>query len=62
LLTHRAQHQDFIKRIDQFQKDLAGGKAGNPIRVLEFLKGWLARHIKHVDQQYSEHLNANGVC
>jgi hypothetical protein len=46
LLTHRAQHQDFIKRIDQFQKDLAGGKAGNSIRVLEFLKGWLAKHIK----------------
>jgi hemerythrin len=62
LLSHRAQHQDFVKRVDQFQKDLGEGKGGNSIFVLEFLKDWLAKHILQIDKKYSDHLNAKGIC
>ena len=62
LLPHRAQHHDFIKRVDQFQKDLREGKAGNSIFVLEFLKDWLSKHIMQTDKKYSEHLNTKGIC
>lgn len=62
LLPHRAQHQDFVKRVDQFQNDLAQGKNGNSIFVLEFLKDWLSKHIMQTDKKYSEHLNGKGVC
>jgi hemerythrin len=61
LSSHRAQHQDFVKRVEQFQQDLATGKGGNPISVLEFLKDWLTKHIKQTDQKYSAHLNSNGI-
>jgi len=57
---HRVEHQRFIARVGEFQKQLAAG-TGNAVAVLEFLKDWLTKHIKKVDQNYSAHLNANGI-
>lgn len=61
LLAHRAEHQALIKRVEQFQKDIAAGKGGQSIAVASFLKDWLTHHIKQRDQKYSAHLNANGI-
>jgi len=61
LPAHRAEHQAFVKRVEQFQKDLAAGKGGQSISVGIFLNEWLTNHIKQTDQKYSSHLNANGV-
>jgi hemerythrin len=62
LVAHCAAHRDFEKTVNRFHQDLAAGKGANAISMLNFLKDWLAKHIKQVDQQYSAHLNANGVC
>jgi hemerythrin len=59
---HRVEHQRFIARVAVFQKDLDAGTSGNSVAVLEFLNDWLAKHIKKLDQSYSAHLNANGIC
>lgn len=61
LAGHRAQHKEFVAKVEQFQADLKSGKGGNTVAVLEFLKDWLTRHIKQTDQKYSAHLNAAGV-
>ena len=61
LNAHRAEHQAFVKRVEQFQQDLAAGKAVQSISVGVFLNDWLTQHIKQTDQKYSWHLNANGV-
>jgi len=61
LPTHRLEHQKFVAQVLGFKKELEAGMAGNPVAVLEFLKDWLAKHIKKVDQSYSAHLNANGI-
>ena len=61
LAGHRLEHQKFVARVAEFQKDLNAGMGGNSVAVLEFLKDWLVKHIKKVDQSYSAHLNANGV-
>jgi len=61
LSSHRLQHQEFVKKVGQFQQDLVAGKIGNSVSVLEFLKDWLAKHIKQTDKMYSSHMNANGV-
>jgi len=61
LKSHRAQHQEFVKRVKQFQQDLTVAKSGQSVFVLNFLKDWLSGHIKQTDQKYSAHLNANGV-
>lgn len=59
---HLAQHRMFVNRVEQFQKDVEKGVLGQAISVVSFLQEWLTNHIKHVDQQYAAHLNANGVC
>ena len=61
LSAHRVEHQRFVARVAQFQKDLDAGTGGNSVAVLEFLKDWLAKHIKKLDQSYSAHLNAGGI-
>lgn len=61
LAGHQLEHQKFVARVKEFQKDLDAGTGGNSVAVLEFLKDWLAKHIKRVDQSYSAHLNANGI-
>jgi hemerythrin len=57
---HHLEHQRFIARVAEFEKDLAAGR-GNAVAVLEFLTDWLGKHIKKVDQSYSAHLNASGI-
>ncbi|HXY03433.1 MAG TPA: bacteriohemerythrin [Terriglobales bacterium] len=61
LAGHRLEHQKFVARVSEFQKDLKAGTGGNSVAVLEFLKDWLVKHIKKVDQSYSAHLNAHGI-
>ena len=59
--SHKAQHQIFVKKVEQFQSELKAGNMAQSIAVTEFLKDWLAHHIKQTDRQYSAHLNSNGV-
>lgn len=61
LAGHKVEHQKFVAQVDQFQKDLDDGVAGDSVAVLEFLKDWLTKHIRQVDQNYSAHLNASGI-
>jgi hemerythrin len=61
LAAHRAQHKDFIGRVENFHKDLEMGKMGQSIAVLNFLKDWLSNHIKQTDHQYADHLNQHGI-
>lgn len=61
LISHRAEHHALVKRVEQFQKDVAAGKGGQSIAVVAFLNEWLLHHIKECDQKYSAHLNAHGV-
>ena len=56
-----AQHRAFVARVKKFSEDFASGAAGISVEVLDFLKTWLAQHIKGTDQQYSATLNAQGV-
>jgi hemerythrin len=61
LAPHRAQHQEFVAKVVQFQQDLKEGKTGESVAVASFLQDWLVHHIKQTDKQYSAHLNAAGV-
>lgn len=61
LEAHRAQHRQFVKQVEQFQKDLQISTIGKSAEVLAFIKNWLATHIKQTDKRYSAHLNAKGI-
>src|SRR5262249_6746095 len=61
LAPHKAQHKIFIQRVEDFRAALKVGDMSQSIAVTEFLKDWLANHIKQTDRQYSSHLNAHGI-
>lgn len=45
LAAHRRQHEDFVKKVSQFQQDLASGNGVQSISIAEFLNSWLTSHI-----------------
>ncbi len=61
LSSHKAQHSNFITKVEEFQLALKDGSLSQPIKVTQFIKDWLASHIKQTDREYSAHLNASGV-
>lgn len=58
LAAHRMEHQKFVETVAKFRKQ---GVTGQSIAVLTFLNDWLINHIMRTDQQYSAHLNSNGI-
>jgi hemerythrin len=56
-----SEHRAFVSRVKRFSSDFASGAVGLSVEVLDFLKDWLAQHIKGTDQQYSTALNAQGI-
>ena len=61
LAAHQAQHQNFVKKVEDFQAELKAGDHSQSISVADFIKDWLVNHIQQTDRQYSAHLNANGI-
>jgi len=60
LAEQRAQHQEFISQVKKFEQDIADGNMIS-ISLMDFLRSWLTNHITSMDQEYSEHLNKNGI-
>lgn len=54
---HRAQHEDLMARVVQFQCDFAAERAALRPEMLRFLKDWLSRHIDEYDRPVAVHLN-----
>ena len=47
--AHIEEHNSFIKRLTQMQKDYADGRAALSLEVLSFLSRWLKTHIYGAD-------------
>jgi hemerythrin len=60
-LTHKMKHDAFVKKITDFQKDYAENKLGLTIELMNFLRDWVANHIKETDKQYSETFRKEGL-
>ena len=61
LAEHRAEHQKYVARVNEFAEDLKAGRNTSSIAVLGFLKDWLAEHILRTDRSYAAFLSAKGV-
>lgn len=57
----KAEHEALLRRVEEFQKEFAGGRVTMSIDVLYFLKNWLEKHIMRTDQQYAPYLKAKSV-
>lgn len=61
LAKHRAEHEDFARKVTEFIEEYRAGKAGVPVELLLFLQSWLKQHILVTDKAYSSFLNERGV-
>lgn len=52
----KAQHKDFIAKIESTYTEFQAGNNYLSVSVMNFLKDWLNKHIKDVDQQLGVYL------
>lgn len=58
---HKAQHEELIDEIHDFQDKVAHGKSAISFQLLHFLRMWLTQHILDSDMEYSPYLLNAGV-
>jgi len=59
--NHKSQHEQLTKAVMEFQSKFQKNEVGLTIEVMDFLKGWLGKHILGADKNYTAFLNSNGV-
>jgi hemerythrin-like metal-binding protein len=50
--AHKAEHDNFVKRVEAFRADHATGKGNLDGEMLFFLRSWLTNHISFSDKKY----------
>jgi hemerythrin len=58
---HKLEHDNFIKKAVEFQRDFKAARLGTVISVSDFLQRWLSKHILNTDKEYSTVFNENGL-
>lgn len=51
---HRAEHESFISRVLQMQKDMNAGSVDLSTKLLQFMKDWVSTHILMADADYGK--------
>jgi len=59
--AHKSLHEQLTKTVLDFQAKFQKNEVGLTIEVMDFLKGWLGKHILGTDKRYTEFLNSKGV-
>jgi hemerythrin len=60
--SHKVEHDAFVKKVTDLQKDFAEGRLGLTLDLMKFLKDWVNNHIKATDKQYSALFNKSGLA
>lgn len=55
-------HRAFVAKVEEFKVALAQGDVLVSVKVIEFLKDWLIKHIVNLDTKYSGYLIESGVA
>lgn len=61
IVSHKYEHETFVKKVGSFQKDYEAGKLGLSLEVMKFLQDWVSNHIKGIDKKYTETFKDNGL-
>ena len=56
--SHKAEHDALTREVLRFQGDFVTGRAAVTAQVMQFLSGWLERHIGDSDAALAQHLTA----
>ncbi len=58
---HRKEHELFIGEVATFKNDFDNGKVVLSMKILQFLRKWLADHILGTDKEYGPFLRERGL-
>jgi hemerythrin len=58
---HKAEHQEFRKKISEFRSGFNSGKLFVSMEIIYFLKEWLVNHILVSDKHYSSFFIEKGL-
>ncbi|MBG0777083.1 MAG: hemerythrin family protein [Desulfovibrionaceae bacterium] len=59
--AHKAEHEKFVAKVAQVERDLQAGAGAMSMDILNFLSNWMITHIRGTDKKYTPFLNAAGV-
>ena len=59
--SHESQHRDFIKKVEEVEKDCKSGKISLSMDILNFLTEWLVTHINGTDKGMGDFLSKKGL-
>jgi hemerythrin len=59
--VHKSEHDKFVAKVIQVEKDCKSGKCAMSMDILNFLSDWLVNHIKGTDKKYGPFLNNLGI-
>ena len=58
---HKAEHKEFIDQVLEFKNDFKGGRVTLSVRMMNFLRDWVSKHIQGTDKLYTKVFNENGI-
>lgn len=58
---HRDKHEKMTRHVQDLVQQYEAGTLQHPVRITDFLKQWLARHIMETDKAYGPFFNGKGV-
>ncbi|MBE9536529.1 MAG: hemerythrin family protein [Proteobacteria bacterium] len=56
---HKGKHAAMRKKVLSLIRESSGGREAMIYSVLDFLQGWLTKHIMETDRKYANYLNDN---
>jgi len=62
LAAHREKHAAMKAEVERFLAAARTGGASVPIKLMNFLKSWLAKHINGTDKEYAPAMKGAGIC
>lgn len=59
--SHKKEHDAFVRKVADFQKEFSSGKLGFSVGIMNFLKDWITNHIMGADNKYADTFRINGL-
>ena len=57
---HRRRHEKMALKVKELHEQFRDGALTSPIQITNFLKDWLAKHIRETDKKYGPFLSVKG--
>lgn len=61
LEEHKKKHAAMQAEVARLQQEASAARATAPLKLMEFLKNWLAKHINGTDKEYVPAMKAAGL-